>query len=126
MSITDKNANTLTLVYEAGTLRQIQDTAGRVILLNTNAMGCISEVIDQISRPIRFEYDAQTILVRVIDAKSQTNSYIYTAKHQLEDAKDANGVRYLHNEYDPINFAVSRQHDAFTNWTYFTYDFTNR
>ncbi len=125
LSITDKNANTLTLFYEGGFLRRIQDTVGRTILFHANDLGCISEIVDPIGRTIRFEYE-QTNLVRVIDAKGLTNSYTHTASNQLEDARNANGVIYLHNEYDPLNSVVVRQHDAFTNWTYFAYDFTNR
>jgi RHS repeat-associated protein len=126
LSITDKNTNTLTCTYVAGFLDHIQDTAGRVIHFETNSFGCISAIRDPIQRRIRFEYDDQTNLVRVIDAKNQTNRYSYNSRHQLEDAFDAKGVRYIHNEYDPTNFVVLRQHDAFTNWTTFKYDFANR
>lgn len=125
LSITDKNGNKQSLHYEGPTLTKITDTVGRTILLNTNASGLISEIVDPIGRYIRFEYD-QTNLVRVIDANQQTNRFIYTTNHQIADAFDAKGTLYLHNEYNPTNLVVDRQHDAFTNWTYFAYDFDNR
>ena len=50
ISITDKNGNTLINTYVGGVLRQIQDTAGRIVLLNTNGFGCISGITDPIGR----------------------------------------------------------------------------
>jgi RHS repeat-associated protein len=125
LSMTDKNSNVLSLHYEGPTLTQIIDTAGRTILLNTNTDGLISEIADPIGRHVRFEYE-QTNLVRVIDANGQTNRYEYNQFHQIVNAFDARGTLYLHNDYDPTNVTVFRQHDAFGNWTYFTYDFDNR
>jgi RHS repeat-associated protein len=125
LSITDKNGNSQHFHYNGTALIQITDTAGRTILLNTNAFGLISDITDPSGRSIRFEYD-QTNLVRVIDANGQTNRFGYNASHQMADAFDAKGTLYLHNEYNDISFVVDRQHDAFTNWTYFTFDFDDR
>lgn len=124
-SITDKNGNTLTNTYVGGVLRQIQDTAGRTILLNINSFACISDITDPIGRIIRFQYDSQTNLVATVDASGRTNRFSYDANHQLTDAFDAKGNCFVHNEYDTNNFTVSRQHDAFTNWTSFYFS-TNR
>ena len=125
-SITDKNGNALNLSYTGGVLRQIQDTAGRSILLNMNAFGCISDITDPIGRTIVFQYDGQTNLMAVVDANNHTNTYTYNTNHQLTDAFDAKGNCYVHNEYDTNSFVVRRQHDVFSNWTFFDYDFTNR
>jgi RHS repeat-associated protein len=126
LSIIDKNGNNLSTFYTNGILRQIRDTAGRIIDFNTNTFGCISDITDPIGRIIRFRYDAQTNLIAVIDASNHTNTYSYDSFHQMTDAYDARGTRFIHNEYNSTDFTVFRQHDAFTNWTYFTYDFTNR
>jgi RHS repeat-associated protein len=126
LSITDKNANTLTCSYSAGILNQIIDTAGRTILFTTNTLGCISSIRDPLGRIIQFQYDSRTNLVVVIDANNQTNRYYYDDNHQMTNASDPKGTVYIYNEYDPTSFVVRRQHDAFTNWTCFTYDFTNR
>ena len=125
MSITDKNGNVLNLSYIGGVLRQIQDTAGRTILLNTNSFGCISQITDPIGRTIIFQYDSNTNLVSVTDANGQTSTNVYDSNHQLTDAFDAKGNHYVHNEYDTNSFVVLRQCDAFTNWTFFGY-FTNQ
>jgi len=126
VSITDKNNNTLTCTYIAGVLNQIQDTAGRVISFASNSYGCISSMTDPIGRTIQFQYDSQTNLVAVVDANFHTNFYNYNTSHQMTNAIDGRGVCYIKNVYDPTNFAVTRQCDAFTNWTYLGYDFTNR
>lgn len=127
-SIIDKNNNTITLTYTNGILRRIQDTGGRIILLNTNAnsYGRISDITDPIGRTIRFLYDSSTNLTSVVDANSQTNNFQYNANHQLTDGFDAKGTCFIHNDYDPNNFTVIRQRDAYLNWNYFTYDFSNR
>jgi RHS repeat-associated protein len=125
LSITDKNSNTLSLQYLGSTLSQIIDTAGRAIFFQTNTDGLISEIADPIGRHVQFEYQ-NTNLVRIIDPRGHTNRFEYNEAHQIANAFDARGTLYLHNEYNPTNFTVSRQHDALTNWTYFTYDFDNR
>lgn len=127
LSITDKNNNTLTFSYSGGILSQIIDTAGRAIVFSTNTLGCISAITDPIGRSIQFVYDAPTTnLIAVVDANGQTNRYFYDDNHQMTSACDPKGTFYIYNEYDQTNFVVVRQHDAFTNWTYFGYDFTNR
>lgn len=126
VSIADKNANMLTCSYGGGILSQIIDTAGRTNFFSTNALGCISAITDPIGRTIQFQYDSLTNLVAVVDANNQTNQYFYDGNHQMTSACDAKGTFYIYNEYDQTNFVVVRQHDAFTNWTYFAYDFTNR
>lgn len=125
LSITDKNSNTLSLQYLGSTLSQITDTAGRAILFQTNTDGLISAIVDPIGRHVRFQYE-NTNLVQVIDPNGQTNRFEYSEAHQITNAFDARGTLYLHNEYNPTNFTVYRQHDALTNWTYFTYDFDSR
>jgi RHS repeat-associated protein len=126
MSITDKNGNSTSCNYSGGVLSQIQDTAGRPIAFSTNAYGCIASITDPAGQAIRFQYDSNTNLSSVVDANGNTNSYAYNSNHQMTDATNALGIRYIHNEYDSTNFAVTRQCDAYTNWTYFCYDFGNR
>lgn len=127
-SVTDRNGNQLTLTYVEGRLREIQDTAGRTITFNSDAdsFGCISTITDPIGRNIRFRYDSNTNLVAVIDANGHTNRYHYNALHQMTDAFDAQGARFVHNEYNTNTLAVDRQRDALGEWTYFVFDFTNR
>jgi RHS repeat-associated protein len=125
-SITDKNGNTLTNIYDGNVLRQIQDTAGRMIVLNTNPNGCISDITDSIGRTIHYGYDAQTNLVSVTDANGNVSSNRYDPVfHQMTDAFDAKGNCFVHNEYNTNDFTVTRQRDALTNWTSFFYS-TNR
>ena len=126
VSITDKNANVITCSYSGGILNQITDTAGRVVFVSTNDMGCISAITDPIGRTIQFQYDSRTNLVAVVDANGGTNRYFYDDNHQMTNACDAKGAFYIYNEYNPTNFTVTRQHDAYNYWTHFTYDFTNR
>jgi len=125
-SITDRNGNILTCTYSGGALSEIEDTAGRSILFSTNAFGCISTMTDPIGRTIQYLYDADTNLTEVIDANNNTNRFEYDVNHEMTDGFDGNGNRFVHNEYDPTTFVVVRQHDAYTNWTSFGYDFTNR
>lgn len=125
-SITDKNGNTLTCAYVGGVLNQIEDTAGRIVSFTTNSYGCIAGMTDPLGRTVQYLYDANTNLVEVIDADLHTNFYNYDANHQMTNAIDGRGICYIQNVYDPTNFTVIRQADAFTNWTYLGYDFTNR
>ena len=127
VSIKDKNGNALTNSYIGGVLRKIEDPAGRAVVLNTNGYGCISDITDPIGRTVHYEYDTQTNLVRVIDASGNVSSNRYDPVfHQLTDAYDPKGNCFVHNEYDTNTFVVLKQRDAFSNWTFFAYDFTNR
>jgi RHS repeat-associated protein len=126
LSITDKNANTLTCSYVGGVLSQIIDTAGRTNYFSANTLGCISTITDPIGRLIKFVYDARTNLIAVVVANNQTNQYFYDSNHQMTNACDPKGTFYIYNEYDQTNFFVIRQHDAYTNWSYFAYDFTSQ
>jgi RHS repeat-associated protein len=124
--ITDKNGNTLTCSNVAGVFNTIQDTAGRTVSFTTNSYGCIASMTDPLNRTVRYFYDSRTNLTEVVDANLNTNFYFYDANHQMTNAVDGRGVSYIQNVYDPINFTVIRQCDAYTNWTCLHYDFTNR
>jgi RHS repeat-associated protein len=126
LTITDRNSNTLALSYTSDHIDYIEDTSGRIIRFMTNDFGCISSIIDPIGRVFQFQYDNETNLVLVINASNQTNFYSYDSNHQMTDAVDGKGTLYVHNEYNPTNFTVLKQHDAFGNWTYFLYDLTKR
>lgn len=126
ISITDKNQNQLTCAYAGGVLSAVTNSSGRVVTFATNSYGCIATMTDPLGRTIFFNYDSSTNLVSIVDANGNTNSNRYNSYHQLTDAYDARGNRYVHNEYNTNTFVVDRQCDVFTNWTYFTYDFTNR
>jgi RHS repeat-associated protein len=125
-SITDKNGNSLTCSYVAGVLNQIEDTAGRIISFTTNSYGCIASMSDLLGRTVQYQYDSNTNLMAVVDMNGNTNFYNYNANHQMTSAIDGRGVCYIQNVYDPTNFTVIRQADAYTNWTYLGYDFANR
>lgn len=126
LSITDKNLNTLTCTYVGGTLSAITNSAGRVVAFTANTLGCIASMSNAFGRTIQFQYDANTNLTAVVDANGNTNTYAYDGNHQMTDATNALGIRYIHNEYNTNTFTVDSQCDAYTNWTYFAYDFTNR
>ena len=126
VSITDKNGNALNCTYVAGVLNQIEDTAGRFVSFTTNSYGCIASMSDPLNRTVRYLYNSNTNLMAVVDMNGNTNFYNYNASHQMTNAIDGRGVCYIQNVYDPTNFAVTRQCDAFTNWTFVTYDFTDR
>jgi RHS repeat-associated protein len=126
VSIRDKNGNTLTCAYTGGVLSAVTNSAGYVVTFAANEIGCITNMADPAGRTVQFQYDSQTNLAAVIDADNRTNKYFYNEYHQITNAIDGNGVSYIYNEFDPTNFTVTRQCDAYTNWTYFAYDFTNR
>lgn len=126
ISITDKNFNTLTCSYAGGVLSAVTNSAGRSVVFTTNEIGCLASMTDQISRTIWFQYDFHTNLSTVINANGYTNTYEYNDYHQMTGATDGRGVFYIHNGYDTNTFVVLKQCDAYTNWTYFAYDFTNR
>jgi RHS repeat-associated protein len=126
LSITDKNGNVLTCSYAGGVLSAITNSAGRVVTFDTNSLGCIASMTDQAGRTIQFFYDSNTNLITVIDANGNVTTNRYNQNHQITDAFDARSNRYVHNDYDTNTLVVNQQCDAFTNWTYFVYDFTNR
>jgi len=126
VAIADKNGNTLACAYVGGVLSAVTNSAGRVVAFTANELGCITNMTDPIGRTVQFRYDSQTNLVAVVDANGHTNQYFYNENHQITNATDANGVSYVYNEYNPTNFTVIRQRDAYNNWTYFAYDFVNR
>jgi RHS repeat-associated protein len=124
-SMVDKNGNTIRLIYTGSLLTSITDTAGRTISFTSAPNGCLDSITDPIGRNIRFVYDDQTNLVSAIDANDGTNNYAYI-NHQMTEAVDPRGTRYVHNSYDDLQRIVSLQSDAYTNQTSFSYDFINR
>ncbi|KAF0181133.1 MAG: RHS repeat-associated core domain protein [Limisphaerales bacterium] len=126
-SIVDKNGNRLGLIYTTNQLTSITNTAGRSVTFTIDPNnGCISSLLDSIGRTIRYEYDTQTNLVRAVDANNRTNTFDYDSLHQLTDAYDAKGTRYVRNVYDAATKVVVSQLDAYDKPTYLRYDFTNR
>jgi len=82
-SIMDRNGNTLTCEYNNNErkLTKVTNQEGRYLTFNyyTDGPGknLIKEVVDPITRTVKFEYDSDNNLIKFIDAKGNPTSYSY-------------------------------------------------
>ena len=83
-SITDRNANALTLTYTGGLLTQVVDTAGRQIGFAYDGAARITSLSAPPARTILFTYDAGGNLVSSTDAGGHVTTY--SLRRQSPDA----------------------------------------
>ena len=148
VSMVDRNANMLSLIYTAGQLTRIDDTVGRYLEFsysNINGNDRITAIQlknssgTPIKPSIQYEYDANGYgnLWRVTDARGNAVVHEYDPlhdnKHFLKRIVNRRGNTEVENYYgDPDGtennhgYWVVRQRDALSNETTYVYDCDNR
>lgn len=106
IEITDPNGNTI----------QFQDNAivnqnGSGVQVHRDGSGRIDWAQDQMSRLVRYAYDADGNLSTVTDPVGNTTRFLYNQSHFLTDIIDPLGIRALRIEYDDAG-RVIRQINA--------------
>jgi YD repeat-containing protein len=124
-SISDKNANTLNLIYNGSTVTSITDTVGRAINFAYNGNNCLTSTTDPLGRIVWFSYDANTNLISVTDPRGNLTQFGYDQYHQLTNAIDPRGNSFVRMVYDTQKRVVLAQQDALNYTNAFNYDFVN-
>lgn len=94
----DKNGNKTVYEYSGETLRCIRFASGQYLefLWQGNK---IIQIKDCIGRTATYHYDGD-FLIETGMVTGGTETYAYDGKGHITDITDANGVTYVHNEYD--------------------------
>lgn len=126
VSVTDKNANTLSLAYGAPAfpdrVTAVTDPAGRTLTFSYNGSGLLEQVTDFGSPPRAVQYSYTSgRLTGVTDATSGVIAYAYDGSGRLETVTDQRGVVTVHNVYDGQG-RVIEQRDGNNNITQLAYD----
>ncbi len=130
LRIVDKNGNAIQLTYDPGNgrLATVVDTAGRTTTFQPHDKypSLVGAIEDVLGRRVVFDYDERTNLIAVTNPHQNTTRFAYDLGHQMTDAWDNRRNLIVHNDYDQNLRVVFHQYDAYTNHTYFSFDFTNR
>jgi RHS repeat-associated protein len=124
-SISDKNGNTVSLIYshptDANLVTAVTDAAGRTITLGYTGttLTCVSD-FDSPPRTVQFSYIGGR-LTQVIDVMNHTIQYGYDPNGYLKTITDQRGVTTVTNKYDGVG-RVIEQLDGNGNKTTFAYD----
>lgn len=119
---------TTTLGYGPGSWRthqflpltSITDSAGQTIAVESDAVGRVTAFRHPDGRAWVLGYDAAGNLVSITDPAGGIRSFMYGGDHLMLTATDAEGVRYLKNEFDSAGRVV-KQWDADDNLRTFDY-----
>jgi YD repeat-containing protein len=103
-SITDTNANVITLVRgnpsSPDQITQVIDPVGRSLGLTYDSSGHITSITDPIGRSVRYTYSLQGTLDTFTDPAGGVTSYAYDNQNRLTQITDARGVVVAQNTYD--------------------------
>jgi RHS repeat-associated protein len=120
VSVTDINANTLTVARDAQSrVTSVTDEAGRQLTFTYDATRLVS-VTGPDAKSVTFGFDADGRLNKVTDQSGEFVTYVYDGEDRIIEAVDANGNLDVANVYDLQNRVV-RQTDAMGRVTTFTY-----
>lgn len=108
-AIRDRYGNTISVLRAelnefnspVGNITQIRTPNGRWLAFDYDAENRITQVTDNIGRTVSYEYDVVGRLIRVVDLGGGITEYTYDAENRMETIKDARGIVFLRNEYDP-------------------------
>uniref|UniRef100_A0A7C4VR74 DUF1566 domain-containing protein n=1 Tax=Desulfatirhabdium butyrativorans TaxID=340467 RepID=A0A7C4VR74_9BACT len=125
-SITDKNNNVITLMYENNLLTQIVDTVGRSIDFSYNLSDKITRITDPEGRTLMFDYDDTGNLISATNMNGHATTFSYDDMHQVLSVKDPRGNVVVTNTYDENKRVVTCQKDAKLGQTRYTYHDVDR
>lgn len=110
--IQDVNGNTVTLTRGVnGRLTKITLPSGRFVELTYDTNDRVTQAKDNIGRTVNYTYDTSGRLWKVMNPVGGVTEYTYDTAHRMLTVKDARGIVFLTNTYDP-NGRVSKQTQA--------------
>jgi len=132
--IRDRHGNKIRFTYASsnglngtGNLLKITSPNGRWIEFAYDAANRITGATDNIGRTVVYEYDGSGRLWKVTDPAGGITEYTYDGSHRMLTLKDARGLVYLSNEYDPTGRVMRQtQADATTYQFAYTLDGSGR
>ncbi|MGN6711692.1 MAG: hypothetical protein ACTHKA_08695, partial [Anaerocolumna jejuensis] len=98
LSVTDRNGNRTLYEYSGENLAKIRFTSGQYLLFTWQGDKII-RMKDCIGRTVEYRYE-DGYLTAVTMVNSGTEAYGYDTAGRINKITDANGVPYVHNEYD--------------------------
>ncbi len=104
--VTDRNGNGTAYHYSKDTLEEILFASGQYLKLFWQGDKLIS-MEDCIGRTVRYHYE-NGLLTEVEMVNGGVEKYAYDSVGRISDITNANGITYVHNEYDFKN-RVTRQ-----------------
>lgn len=140
ISISDRNGNTLSVVWEPlpgdatkFRIARVELPGGsdpgnprKVLFAYDETSGHLKTLTDPITRTVQFTVDASHDLRAIKNPRGNSTNYTYDPLHQLLTGIDARGHKFVENFYDsstPPQRVVVRQIDADNNETLFDYHF---
>ena len=124
--IKDRNANALTLTYDASNrLEKITDTANRAILLEYDGLNRLIRLKDPLLRTFSYSYDANNNLINVTDPLNQIITYTYDANHNFTQKTDPRG-RITTFTYDASDRCTSSSGENNSGKTTLVFDPANK
>ena len=72
----------------------------------------ITQASDNVGRTVSYQYDASGRLFRVTDPNNGVTEYTYDSSHRMLTVKDARGIVFLTNQYDPTSGRITQQTQA--------------
>ena len=99
--VQDRNANTLTVTYDAaGVIASATAASGRTLTFTKGADGRIARVSDPLGRSFHYLYDTGGHLTRVTDPAGGVTQYTYYTDGNLQTVVDASGNTSISLTYD--------------------------
>ena len=125
-SVTDRNGNTLTFVYNPGMSggTYIQDAGGRKIILNLDFNGHVTSAVDPAGKTFQYDYDVNGNLVKVTDPSGAVTNYTYDSNHKIIQFTNANGHKAYY-QYDAQGRCVKNWRDNNVNTVSLDYQANN-
>jgi len=95
----DRNGNLTTYTYNGDSLVKVENASGRIITLDNNADGYITNI--HLPEGINLHYEYQDgNLISFTNGKNKITQYTYNAHHQLEQVLTPKSHPSLRIEYD--------------------------
>ena len=79
----DRDGHFIQYVYEKNRLKQIQDTAGRKVILSHTEEGFVSKIVDPDGRIFRYFYDDSNNLIKMVRPGQTETKFSYDKSHNL-------------------------------------------
>ncbi len=122
-AIIDRSGNETIYEYKKEQLSRVCFASGQQISFSYEGEK-IRSIMDILGRNIRYKYEGE-FLVEVVQANGGIEQYQYNSDGYVMEITDANGVTYVHNEYDRKG-RVTRQQLSTGQEYIFLYDEANR
>ncbi len=111
-AVTDRNSNTVQLVWTNGVLESLTDAAGRQALFRYTPGGLCTNILLPNGAILSYAYDASSNLTQTRDAAGNTTTYSYDSENRITAMNTEGrtwtfaywgaGSRLLHSVVDPL------------------------